>query len=99
MKRNIILLIGFALLLTGCWDQRELSTITVITGMAIDKGKNGKYKLTIEAINTPELYTQTATGNSPTVIFSLEGETVAELAYKMNIGFSQNVIYSHMRLL
>jgi spore germination protein KC len=99
MKRNIILLIGFALLLTGCWDQRELSTITVITGMAIDKGKSGKYKLTIEAINTPELYTQTATGNSPTVIFSLEGETVAELAYKMNIGFSQNVIYSHMRLL
>jgi spore germination protein KC len=99
MKRNIILLIGFALLLTGCWDQRELSTITVITGMAIDKGKNGKYKLTLEAINTPELYAQTATGNSPTVIFSLEGETVAELAYKMNIGFSQNVIYSHMRLL
>ena len=99
MKRNMILLIGISLLLTGCWDQRELSTITIVTGMAIDKGKNGKFKLTIESINETELYEQTATGNSPSVLFSLEGETIAELAYKMNIGFSKNAIYSHMRTL
>ena len=99
MKRNMILLIGISLLLTGCWDQRELSTITIVTGMAIDKGKNGKFKLTIESVNETELYEQTATGNSPSVLFSLEGETIAELAYKMNIGFSKNVIYSHMRTL
>ena len=99
MKRNMILLIGISLFLTGCWDQRELSTITIVTGMAIDKGKNGKFKLTIESINETELYDQTATGNSPSVLFSLEGETIAELAYKMNIGFSKNVIYSHMRTL
>ena len=99
MKRNMILLIGISLLLTGCWDQRELSTITIVTGMAIDKGKNGNFKLTIESINETELYDQTATGNSPSVLFSLEGETIAELAYKMNIGFSKNAIYSHMRTL
>ncbi len=99
MKRNMILLIGISLFLTGCWDQRELSTITIVTGMAIDKGKNGKFKLTIESINETELYDQTATGNSPSVLFSLEGETIAELAYKMNIGFSKNAIYSHMRTL
>jgi spore germination protein KC len=99
MKRNMILLIGISLLLTGCWDQRELSTITIVTGMAIDKGKNGKFKLTIESINETELYEQTATGDSPSVLFSLEGETIAELAYKMNIGFSKNAIYSHMRTL
>ena len=87
------------MLLTGCWDQRELSTITIVTGMAIDKGKNGNYKLTVESINETELYNQTAKGNSPSVVFSLEGETIAELAYKMNIGFSKNVIYSHMRTL
>ena len=99
MKRNMILLIGITLLLTGCWDQRELSTITIVTGMAIDKGKNGKYKLTVESINATELNDQTATGNSPSVVYSLEGDTIAELAYKMNIGFSKNLIYSHMRIL
>ena len=44
MKRNLIILISFALLLTGCWDQRELSTITIVTGMAIDKGEKGNYQ-------------------------------------------------------
>lgn len=99
MKRNMILLISFALLLTGCWDQRELSTITIVTGMAIDKGEKGNFKMTVEGVNSTELYSQTAEGNSPSVIFSLEGETIAELAYKMNIGFSKNVIYSHMRIM
>ena len=74
------MLISFALLLTGCWDQRELSTITIVTGMAIDKGEKGKFKLTIEGINSTELYSQTAGGNSPSVVFSLEGETIAELS-------------------
>ena len=48
--------------------------------MAIDKGKNEKYKLTIEAINATELNDKTAGGNSPSVVYSLEGNTVEELA-------------------
>ncbi len=84
-------------LLGGCWDQRELSTISVVTGMAVDKGDNAKYILTIEGINAQELIGKTATGFTPSVIFKLEGETLAELAQKMNVGVSRNPIYSHMR--
>ena len=50
--------------------------------MAVDKGKNGKYKLTIEAINATELNDQTAGGNSPSVVYSLEGDTIEELSSK-----------------
>ena len=77
------------LLLTGCWDQRELADITIITGMAVDKGKKGKYKLTIEGINATELNDKTAGGNSPTVVYSLEGDSIEELSQKMNIGVSK----------
>ena len=55
MKRNLLCLTAIILLLTGCWDQRELSDISIITGMAIDKGEKGRYKLTIEGINATEL--------------------------------------------
>ena len=98
MKRNLLCLSAMILLLTGCWDQRELSTISLVTGMAIDKGKNGKYKLTVEAINATELNGKTAAGNSPSVVYSLEGDTIEELAHKVNIGGSKSLIYSHMRV-
>ena len=38
-KKTCYGLIAITLLLTGCWDQRELSTISIVTGMAIDKGE------------------------------------------------------------
>ena len=55
MKRNLLWSYAMTLLLTGCWDQRELADISIVTGMAVDKGKNGRYKLTVEAINATEL--------------------------------------------
>ena len=67
--------------------------------MAIDKGEKGRYKLTIEAINATELNAKTAGGNSPTIVYSLEGDSIEELSQKMNIGVTRNVLYSHMRVL
>jgi spore germination protein KC len=98
MKTKLLGLIVITVLLTGCWDQRELADISIVTGMAVDKGENKKYKLTVEAINATELNAKMASGNSPSVVYSLEGNTVAELAYKMNIGVSKSLIYSHMRV-
>src|SRR3954453_2587866 len=98
MKRNLLWLTAMLLLLTGCWDQRELTDLSVVTGMAVDKGENGRYKLTVEVINTVELNSKTAGGNSPSFVYSLEGDTVEELSRKMNIAFSRNLLYSHMRV-
>ena len=94
MKRNLLWLTAMLLLLTGCWDQRELTDLTVVTGMAVDKGENGRYKLTVEAINTVELNSKTAGGNSPSFVYSLEGDTVEELSRKMNIGLLTNLLTS-----
>ena len=80
MKRNLLWSYAMTVLLTGCWDQRELADISIVTGMAVDKGKNEKYKLTVEAINATELNAKIAAGNSPSVVYSLEGNTVAELS-------------------
>lgn len=99
MKRNLLVSTAIILLLTGCWDQRELSTISLVTGMAIDKGKNGKFKLTVEGINATELNGKTASGDSPTIVYSIEGDSIEELSQKVNIGGSRNLLYSHMRVL
>ena len=98
MKRNWLCLMAMVLLLTGCWDQRELGTISLVTGMAIDKGENARYKLTVEIVNTPELNGKTATGSSPTVVYSIEGDSIEELRQKLNISGSRTMLLSHMRV-
>ncbi|MEH6987397.1 Ger(x)C family spore germination protein [Cytobacillus firmus] len=88
-----------AILLSGCWDQRELGEITVVTGMAVDKGENDKYILTVEGINATELNNRTASGFAPSIVYSAEGDSLAELTYRVNEGMSRHLIYSHMRTL
>jgi spore germination protein KC len=87
------------IILSGCWDHREISEITVVVGMAVDIGDDEKYRLTVEGINAKELSDKTASGLAPSVIFTLKGDTLAELSQKMNIGISKNLIYSHMKVL
>lgn len=100
MKKFIFYLLLFApSVLAGCWDQRELSQITVVTGMAIDKGENGKYLLNVEGINAQELNNRTASGFAPSIVYGLEGNSVEELSQKMNVAMSRDLIYSHMKTL
>jgi spore germination protein KC len=86
-------------LLTGCWDRKELSEIKVVAGMAIDKGENAKYKVSVEALNAAELSTQSAGGNAPTVVEGIEGDSISEITHLFNEYYAQILIYSHMKVL
>lgn len=85
--------------LCGCWDRQELNEVSIVAGIAIDKGENGHYLATIEVINSSELSMQTAQGDTAAILFSIEGETLAELAHKMNVGITRTPIYGHMQTL
>ncbi|MBB6447328.1 Ger(x)C family spore germination protein [Bacillus benzoevorans] len=98
MRRNLLMCMALGIFLTGCWDQRELSTVAIVTGMAVDKGESGRFQLSVLGINAAELNEQTAQGNSPTAMYTLEGSTLAELSQKMNVAFSKNLVYSHMKV-
>ena len=86
-------------LLTGCWDRTELAKISIVTGMAVDKGELFKYRLTIETTEAREMSYQTAAGLAPTTVSSLEGNNIGELTQKFNIINATHPIYSHTRVL
>lgn len=96
---KIIIIIHMVILLAGCWDRRELSGESVVTGMAVDKGEKSKYKLTIETTEAREMLPNTASGFAPSYVYSLEGDTIAELSTKLNKGIATHPIYSHMYVL
>ena len=85
--------------LTGCWDRREVAEISIVTGMAVDKGEAFKYKLTIETTEAREMNPKTATGFASANISWLEGNNIGELSQKFNIVNATHPIYSHTRVL
>ncbi|RBW68500.1 Ger(x)C family spore germination protein [Bacillus taeanensis] len=91
-----LLLIG---LLSGCWDRKELNEVSFVTGVAIEKGENAKFKVTVGVANASQLSPQKSEGNTPSVTFSLEGNSISELLDKMNVGLTRELRYSHTRTL
>jgi spore germination protein KC len=54
MKRKwavLLLMILVTVLLTSCWSKKELTDLAIVSAMAIDKTKDGRYHLTLQIIN------------------------------------------------
>ena len=63
--------------LSGCWDYRDLESVSIVSGIAVDKvGEPERYKLTIEIVQ--------GTGGNETkiepIVVEAEGKTLAEAA-------------------
>lgn len=100
MMRKWIILIGFiSLMLTGCWDSTELNDVSIVTGMAIDPGKEHNYLMSVAYINPRQLSTQSPEQGAPVTVMSLEGNSLPEIAARMNIGVSRHLVFSHTRVL
>ncbi|OIJ12244.1 hypothetical protein BKP37_14285 [Anaerobacillus alkalilacustris] len=91
----IILLIGSS----GCWDRIELNEVSFVSGIAIEKGDKYNYLLTLEVINAEEFGGETTQGNTGTILFSAEGDSIAELSDRMNVGLTRQLNFSHTRVI
>lgn len=57
MKKRAPFIISIILIVvssSGCWDYREINKLSVVTGIAVDRGDNSKYKMTFEIVDTQE---------------------------------------------
>lgn len=43
----VVLLMGM-LLVSGCWDRREVNDMAIVIAMAMDKEPNGHYRLSVQ---------------------------------------------------
>ncbi|WP_078546346.1 Ger(x)C family spore germination protein [Litchfieldia alkalitelluris] len=101
MKKATLIFLVFSMLsgLAGCWDSKELNEVSIVTGMAIEKGEDAKYKLSAEVINASEFAHNGGMGDAPSIVYQLEGNSISELADKLNKGFTRKLIYSHTRVI
>ncbi|WP_082235383.1 Ger(x)C family spore germination protein [Halobacillus massiliensis] len=97
-KKAILLLIICCVLLSGCWDSRELDDLGIAVALGIDKTEEGKYALYTQIINPSEIATDSPTTRPPVSMYKTEGETLFEALRKMTQTSPRQIYLSQLRL-
>lgn len=96
MKKILISLI-LMLLLTGCWNYKELNDYSIVTGIAIDK-INDEYELSILISNASKGNSEKDT--SPQIIvYSGKGNTIMEALKDIGLISSKEIYLGHFSVL
>lgn len=100
MVRRIVHLIGIifiSLLLSGCWDKREINDLAIATAISIDK-KDDEYHVSAQVVLPTELSMKGGMGSSPVTLYEASGKSVNEAIRKLT-QVSPRIIYlGHLRV-
>ena len=100
MVRRIVHLIGIifiSLLITGCWDKREINDLAIATAISIDK-KDDEYHVSAQVVLPTELSMKGGMGSSPVTLYEASGKSVNEAIRKLT-QVSPRIIYlGHLRV-
>lgn len=88
MKFKIILILVFTLLLTGCWNYKELNDIAIITSMSIDKN-NDEFIVGVGVANTNK-------SDKQVTIYSGSGNTLSEAVKNIDLYVPKQLYFGHL---
>ncbi|MEK3687423.1 Ger(x)C family spore germination protein [Paenibacillus sp. FSL R10-2736] len=90
-------------LLSGCWDDRELSELGITSGSAYD-WENNQWKATYQVINPSSGSSGMggsgggSTSSPPFVTFTVKGRTIMEAIERTNLTSTREMFFSHSRI-
>lgn len=93
MKRLLIAL-TFILLLTGCWNYRELNDYAIATGMAIDY-EDGEYEVSLLFTNGSKKEDE----DTQVTVTSEKGKTIYEAIKNISLSMPKEIYISHLSVI
>ncbi|WP_438444655.1 Ger(x)C family spore germination protein [Gorillibacterium sp. sgz5001074] len=92
-----------AVLLTGCWDRREINDVAIVTGTAMDK-VGGKYRAAVQfplpgQLGGPGGGGGGTSGSKASYVDSATGETVRDANGQLQRSLSRQLYFAHRRVL
>ncbi|MBL0386605.1 Ger(x)C family spore germination protein [Tumebacillus sp. ITR2] len=102
-KRLGLMTLLSVVLLTGCWDRREINDVGFAMATAMDRQSNGKFLFTVQ-VAVPTALSQSARGMSnqgtePVMMVQAEGEDFTNLTWDLQKQMSRQLNTSHRRVL
>ncbi|MFC4104080.1 Ger(x)C family spore germination protein [Paenibacillus xanthanilyticus] len=87
-------------MLAGCWDLTEVNRSALLTGVAVEPGKNGRHRVTFEVLNAAGATPSQGQGSGiPTVLYTVEGNSIADTASRLNENVERLMMPSHVRVI
>lgn len=89
------------ILLSGCWDQKELPDLAIVTAFGIDIDEDGKYVGTFQIVvpsNIAGVLEMGGGEGSPITIYQATGKSMVELSRNVASKISRSLYYSHTNL-
>lgn len=106
-KTVCVILILMTLSLEGCWNNRNITDLGIITALGIDRADNGNFELTFQIISpssqggsqSGSSSGSSQSGSSSTIEISSEGTTIFDAARNIIPKLSKKAYYSQIQLL
>ena len=100
MKKIRIALLTFIVLMnlvfaTGCWNYREVDEFSIVTGVAVDKGIENQFQMTVEIVQISSGKDTKMTSKTITV----EGKTMFDAARNLISLSGKRLYWSHAKVL
>ncbi|KPH74540.1 hypothetical protein AFL42_09965 [Oceanobacillus caeni] len=99
MKRMIpiSIILFMIIILSGCWDSKELTDISIVTILGIDK-EDDKYKVTVQILNPGEIAGDTGTTQPAVNTYTETGNTLIEAIRRLTSIAPRKIYLSHLRI-
>lgn len=101
----VTLAVLMPIFMTGCWNNRPINTLGLVTGLGVDLGDSGGYDVTVQVVlpskigNTTQSGSQPAGGSSATMQVTASGTTVFEAIRNLIPMLSKKAYFAHIQLL
>lgn len=94
----LLLYMLIALLLTGCWNRRELNELGIAVAAGIDRVED-RYRLSVQVVVPGQVASKKAGGSqAPATLYTTEGDTIFEAARRMSQVSPRKIYFSHLRM-
>lgn len=100
-RKTLIIFIVIALLLSGCWDRRELDEIGIVFAVGLDKDPATKeYSITLQIVR-PSVLQQRGGGKNedPVEIFTIKEKTLLQAIRLATRQFDRRPLFSHNKVI
>jgi spore germination protein KC len=102
VRRHVLFFFMFLSLsvLTGCWSQKELTDLALVSAMGIDKNEKGKYVTTYQIVNPGNVAAGKQGGGqaSPVTVFTIMGDNMVETSRQATKQIPRRLYYAHTNL-